>query len=172
MTETTGEESADHPANTGDGPSDRKGYFDILCPESTEARPPSSSNSKYEVNRSTQASSTPANRLVNTNLPKSQQQQDSDAAPSQDNKVGADPIRGALQRSFKAAGRNIKAGTGSYALKQLSEKTQTEHQIEESLRASQNNMTEDESTPDKESFLLGYDAQWCWVESQDDVTFL
>lgn len=23
-----------------------------------------------------------------------------------------------------------------------------------------------------EAVLLGYDAQWCWVESQDDVTFL
>lgn len=22
------------------------------------------------------------------------------------------------------------------------------------------------------SSLLGYDTQWCWVESQDDVTFL
>lgn len=24
----------------------------------------------------------------------------------------------------------------------------------------------------KDTSLLGYDAQWCWVESQDDVTFL
>ncbi|XP_042285350.1 leucine rich adaptor protein 1-like [Thunnus maccoyii] len=168
LAETTGEESADHPPHTGDG----KSYFDMLCPESTEARPPSPSNSKCEVSCSTQASSTPANSLVSANLPKSQPQ-DSDAAPSQDIKVGADPIRRALQRSCKVARRDVKVGAGSFALIQQSAKTQTEHQTQGSLRASQNNMMEeDKSTPDRENVLLGYDAQWCWVESQDDVTFL
>lgn len=44
---------------------------------------------------------------------------------------------------------------------------------EETLRASENNTeeTQEESVPGTE-MLLGYDAQWCWVESQDDVTFL
>ncbi|XP_068593994.1 leucine rich adaptor protein 1-like [Cebidichthys violaceus] len=51
--------------------------------------------------------------------------------------------------------------------------TQTEHQTQESFRALQHNtMEEEESAPNRDSALLGYDAQWCWVESQDDVTFL
>ncbi|KAM7378939.1 hypothetical protein PAMP_004527 [Pampus punctatissimus] len=157
LPETTGEESADHPQHTGDGPSDHKSYFHMLCPESTEAKPQSPSISIYEVSRST-----PADGLVSANVPKSQPQ-DSDVAPSQDIKVGADPIRRALQRSCKAARRDAKASSGR----------QTDHQTQESLRASQNNMLEkDESAPDRENVLLGYDAQWCWVESQDDVTFL
>ncbi|KAM7401137.1 hypothetical protein PAMA_005363 [Pampus argenteus] len=125
--------------------------------ESAEAKPQSPSNSIYEVSRST-----PADGLVSANAPKSQPQ-DSDVAPSQDIRVGADPIRRALQRSCKAARRDAKASTGR----------QTDHQSQESLRDSRNNMLEkDESTPDRENVLLGYDAQWCWVESQDDVTFL
>lgn len=31
---------------------------------------------------------------------------------------------------------------------------------------------EELGTSKKDTSLLGYDAQWCWVESQDDVTFL
>ncbi|XP_031710751.1 leucine rich adaptor protein 1-like [Anarrhichthys ocellatus] len=51
--------------------------------------------------------------------------------------------------------------------------TQTEHQTQESFRALQHNtMEEEESAPNRDSALLGYDAQWCWVESQDDVMFL
>ncbi|CAK6952122.1 leucine rich adaptor protein 1-like [Scomber scombrus] len=170
LAETAGEESTDHPPRTGNDPSDRKNYFNVLCPESTEARPPSPPNSKYEVSYSAQASSSPANGLVSSNLPKSQPQ-DSDAAPSQDIKGGADPIRRALQRSCKASRRDVKMS--SFALTQQSAKTKTEEQTLEGLSVAQNNMTEEnKSTPDRENLLLGYDAQWCWVESQDDVTFL
>lgn len=37
---------------------------------------------------------------------------------------------------------------------------------------SQDRARNSEAADDNEAVLLGYDAQWCWVESQDDVTFL
>lgn len=171
LTETSGEESTDHPPHTDDGDSNHKSFFDTLIPESTEARPASPSSSKLEVSCTThgrhgQTACSPANSLVSASLQKSPPQ-DLDVAPLQDTK-GA--IRRALLRSNR---REVKADNGSCSLTKQPGETQTEHQTQESFRASQNNMTEDEeSAPDKETALLGYDAQWCWVESQDDVTFL
>ncbi|XP_062337831.1 leucine rich adaptor protein 1-like [Osmerus eperlanus] len=43
---------------------------------------------------------------------------------------------------------------------------------EETLRASASNTEDKEQSVPSCEMLLGYDAQWCWVESQDDVTFL
>lgn len=147
-----------------------------MSPESTEARPPRPSTSKSEVSRSTHgrhgaASASPANGLVSAKIQKSKPQ-DSNVAPFQGIKAGADTIRRALLRSSRARGE-VKTDTGSFALTKQSGEKQTEHQSQERLRASQNNMTkEKESAPSRETVLLGYDAQWCWVESQDDVTFL
>ncbi|KAL7387460.1 hypothetical protein ABVT39_023819 [Epinephelus coioides] len=160
LIETSGEESADPPAHTEDGISNHKTYFDMLIPESTEARPLSPSSHG-------QASSSPANGLVSANL-----QKDSDVVPLHDIKGGADTIRRALLRSNRAR-REVKANNGSLSLTKESGEKQTEQQTQESFRASQNSMTkEEEHAPDSETSLLGYDAQWCWVESQDDVTFL
>ncbi|XP_044076858.1 leucine rich adaptor protein 1-like [Siniperca chuatsi] len=172
LTETTAEESEYHPSHSDHGDLNHKTYFDMLSPESTEASPPSPSTAKFEVRHSThgrhgQASSSPANCLASANLPKSQPQ-DSSVAPLQDIKAGADTIRRALLRSSRAR-REVKGDTGSFALNKQSGETQTEHQ---SLGASQKTVEEKESAPNRESSLLGYDAQWCWVESQDDVTFL
>lgn len=62
---------------------------------------------------------------------------------------------------------------GSSAPTKQSGERQTEQKTQEGFRASQNNtMEEEENTSNRETVLLGYDAQWCWVESQDDVTFL
>ncbi|KAM8838943.1 leucine rich adaptor protein 1-like [Synchiropus picturatus] len=36
----------------------------------------------------------------------------------------------------------------------------------------EDNMAEHSGSLSKEALLLAYDAQWCWVESQDDVTYL
>ncbi|KAE8291253.1 Leucine rich adaptor protein 1 Leucine repeat adapter protein 35A [Larimichthys crocea] len=166
LTETTGEESEDHPPHTDHGDSTHKSY---LSPEFTRASPPSPS-SKFEVNCSTQgrhdqASSSPANGLVSANLPKSQPQ-------DLDIKDGAKTIRRALLRSRRAS-RPVIVDNGSFALTKQSEETQTEHQTQDGFRAFQNNtMEKEESPPNKDTILLGYDAQWCWVESQDDVTFL
>ncbi|XP_056246493.1 leucine rich adaptor protein 1-like isoform X1 [Seriola aureovittata] len=159
--------------HTDDGDSDHKSYFDVLSPESTEARPHSPSNFNSEVSGSTHgrhglASSNPANGSVGASLQKSQPQ-DLDMDPFEDVKAGT--IRRALLRSNRP--RN-KVDTGSLTLAQESGETQTEDSLpQESFDASQSKMMEEESSPpDGEKLLLGYDAQWCWVESQDDVTFL
>ncbi|XP_031149126.1 leucine rich adaptor protein 1-like isoform X1 [Sander lucioperca] len=165
LTETaSGEESADHPLHAGDGDLNHKSYFDMLIPESTDARPPRPS-------RHGGPSSSPASGLVSAKLQKSQPQ-DSGVAPLKDIKYGADSIRRALFRSNRAR-REVKADNGSFSLTTQSGETLTEHQTQETFRSSQNNkMVEEESVHNRETALLGYDAQWCWVESQDDVTFL
>uniref|UniRef100_UPI0037E76313 leucine rich adaptor protein 1-like n=1 Tax=Semicossyphus pulcher TaxID=241346 RepID=UPI0037E76313 len=169
LTETTCDDSADPPAHTDHDESNHRGYFYRMSPESTEARPPSPSASVFEVtcvrqSRHGQLSSTPANGLVTASLPKSQPQ-DSNVASLKDNKSGADAIRRALLRSSRAR-KEVKAE--SDVCKQ-SEETQTQ----QSFKASQNDIIKmEESETNRETVLLGYDAQWCWVESQDDVTFL
>lgn len=167
LTEATGEESEDHPPHTEHRDSNDKSYFAVLSPESAEVRPPRPATSKVEVTRSTYGRhgqalyTSPGSGLV------SAQPQDSDATPLRNSKTGADPIRKALLRSSRVR-REVKVDAGSSAVtKQSGEQTQ------ESFRASQNKtMEEEESASNRESVLLGYDAQWCWVESQDDVTFL
>ncbi|XP_029309836.1 leucine rich adaptor protein 1-like [Cottoperca gobio] len=168
LTDTSGEESADHPPHPDDGDSNQQSYFDRQIPKSTEARYPSPSTSKFEVSRSTpgrhnRASSSSANSMVSAKLQRSQ---------PQDIKTGADAIRRALLRSNRAK-REVKADNGIFSLTKQSGETPTEHQTQETFRASQNStIEEEESAPNRETALLGYDAQWCWVESQDDVTFL
>ncbi|XP_059201013.1 leucine rich adaptor protein 1-like [Centropristis striata] len=179
LTEPSGDESADPPPHTDDDDSNLKSYFDTLIPESTEARPPSPSTSSFEVSGATlgrhgRASSSPASSLVGAILQKSPPPQDSHGASLQDMKTSADPIRRALLRSSRAR-REVKADNGGFSLNKQS--VETEQQTQESFRASQNNTVEEEeeeeeSGTNKEMALLGYDAQWCWVESQDDVTFL
>lgn len=147
----------------------------MLSPAFAEARPPSpSSFSEFEVTRSTHspASSGPANGVASASSPRAQPQ-DSAVDLSQDMTAGGlDIIRRALLRSSRAR-REVKVGNGCSAPTKQSEEKQTEHHTQESSRASQNNMMQkEESAPKKETGLLGYDAQWCWVESQDDVTFV
>ncbi len=79
LTETTGEEPEDQPDHTDHGASDHRSYFEMLSTESTEARPPSPLTSKFDFGRASnsrhsQASSIPADGLVNAYLPKSQPQ--------------------------------------------------------------------------------------------------
>ncbi|KAL6104169.1 lurap1 [Pungitius sinensis] len=55
------------------------------------------------------------------------------------------------------------------------EETRTQQQTQKSYRASQHNAMkeeEEEVAPNGDTALLSYDAQWCWVESQDEVTYL
>nr|XP_019963063.1 PREDICTED: leucine rich adaptor protein 1-like [Paralichthys olivaceus] len=146
LTETTGEESAGHRSPHDDADSLHKSYLDVLSPESAGVRLPSPSYSEFEPNT-----------------------QDMDAG--QDFTAGASTIRRALLRSRKAR-KEVKADIGGFS--QESGEIQTEcSPPQESFRASQNDVMEDEEGPSNtETVLLGYDAQWCWVESQDDVTFL
>nr|XP_046265655.1 leucine rich adaptor protein 1-like [Scatophagus argus] len=174
--ESTGEESEDDPPHTDHGDSNHKSYPDMLIPKTAEARSPSLYTSNFTVDHSTcgrhgQASSIPARSLVSASLPHSQPQ-DSHLAPLRDIKSGADTIRRALLRSSMTR-REVKMDIGSFALIKQSEETQKEQQTQESLRASQNNtMEKEENVPNRETVLLGYDAQWSWVESQEDITFL
>lgn len=161
VTETTGEESEDHQLHSDNGHSDRRSHFDVLSPVSTEARPPNPPHSKSAVSCSTETSSTPAKSLVSSNVPSSQY---SDELPSQDIKVCADPLRSALLRSFQPSRSSVEAVVCSFEPKQ---------QSTERNQKTQNDVAEvDESESNRHEGLLGYDAQWRWVESQDDVTFL
>lgn len=145
----------------------------MLSPEFTEARPPSPSSIKFEASGSTHGSydpapSNPANGLVSASLQESQPQ-DSDIEALKDMKAGT--IRRALFRSTKS---RKKVNSGSFIEPQESRETHIEHSVpQESSKAYQSKvLEEEESAPVGENLLLGYDAQWCWVESQDDVTFL
>ncbi|XP_062260897.1 leucine rich adaptor protein 1-like [Platichthys flesus] len=160
LTETSGEDSAGHRSPHDDGDSFHKSYLDVQSPESGAARSPSPSNSEFEPN--------PANGLVNASLQKSQTQE---VEAGQYSTAEAGTIKRALLRSRKAR-KEVKADISG--LTQESEDIPTERgPPQESFRASQNEvMEEQESASPAETFLLGYDAQWCWVESQDDVTFL
>lgn len=76
---------------------------------------------------------------------------------------GGDTIRRALLRSNRGR-REVKVDE-MFAL----QKTPAEMKRDEEPQDSAGNTdTVDNNGAD----LLGYDAQWCWVESQDDVTFL
>ncbi|KAM3866057.1 leucine rich adaptor protein 1-like [Diretmus argenteus] len=160
-----GEESAEPADNNS---SNCGSYLDKLSREATEASPPSPSGSKFEVTCSTRgrhgqpwSSPATANSLVSANLLKLQPQV-SKASPLQDVKTSAEPIRRALVRANTAGRKGLKGGGGSSTLPKLG-----------SLRAcKRDEMEEEQSAPSRDEMLLGYDAQWRWVESQDDVTFL
>ncbi|KAM3604722.1 uncharacterized protein V6R79_015417 [Siganus canaliculatus] len=173
LTESPGEESEEPPPNTGQSDSNHKSCFDMPNPEPSTAKP-SSSNSEITYSmtgRQACASHSPASNLVCANLTKSQLQ-DSSIDPLQDKIGSADTVRRALLRSSWSR-QQVKVNSGSTALAKQSEEAQTEKQTQESFTASQGNQTQkEESLPDRNSMLLGYDAQWSWVESQDDVTFL
>ncbi|KAM8727218.1 leucine rich adaptor protein 1-like [Acanthopagrus schlegelii] len=175
FTETTGEESEDQQPHSDHGDSNHRSGFDMLSPAFADERPPTpSSLSELEVTRSThsQASCSPANGLARASSPRARPQ-DSGVASAQDTTAGGvDIIRRALLRSSMAR-REVKVGDGTPAPSKQSEEKQTERRTQESSRASQNNtMQKEGGAPNKETSLLGYDAQWCWVESQDDVTFV
>ncbi|XP_077415226.1 uncharacterized protein LOC144044590 [Vanacampus margaritifer] len=95
------------------------------------------------VETASRVSSPSTNCLAQTNFQESQSQH------SEDLKVGADPTK------------EFQIGSNSFDLNERSQETkqQTHSSITE----------EDEKMA---AALFGYDAQWCWIESQDDVTFL
>ncbi|XP_060939635.1 leucine rich adaptor protein 1-like [Limanda limanda] len=156
LTETTGEDYAGHRSQHDDGDSFHKSYLDVQSPESGGVRSPSPSNSEFEPNPA-------ANGLVSASLQKSQTH---DVDTAEDG-----TIKRALLRSRKAR-KEVKADISGFT--QESGEIQTERRPpQESFRASQNEvMEEQESASTADTVLLGYDARWCWVESQDDVTFL
>uniref|UniRef100_A0A665UZC1 Leucine rich adaptor protein 1 n=1 Tax=Echeneis naucrates TaxID=173247 RepID=A0A665UZC1_ECHNA len=157
--------------HTDDGDSSHESYFDMLSTQSTEARPSSPSSCRDRAStRGAQglALSNPANGLVHANLQKSQPE-DMGTGPLEDIKAGT--IKRALLRSSRP---RKKVDACSFINMDESEQRHRERSLpQDSFQDSQDKMLGDEdSAPSSETFLLGYDAQWCWVESQDDVTFL
>ncbi|XP_056277530.1 leucine rich adaptor protein 1-like [Pseudoliparis swirei] len=164
LTENSGDEASDHQPHAHDDELNHKSYFDMRIPEFTEERPPSPSIFKLEVSHSTHgsrgpSSSGPANCLGRAKSQKSQPQ-DSDVAPSRFIKDDVGTIRRALLRSSRSR-RNM---NDIFSLTKHSEEIQTKHQ--------HNTMEEEENPPNRDTTLLGYNAPWCWVESQDDHTYL
>ncbi|XP_008292628.1 leucine rich adaptor protein 1-like [Stegastes partitus] len=163
FTETSSVDSADHqpPPHTD---SNHMSYFDVLHSESSGARPPSPESSEFKLGRSAQrssgrASSNPANSLVCADEPKSEPL---DSEVPQRIEGGANTIRRALLRSNK---RKSRVDAGSFV-----RPGETVQQTQDGFSESPSNKEAEEAS--REKALLGYDAQWCWVESQDDVTFL
>lgn len=80
-------------------------------------------------------------------------------------RTGAKTITRALLRSSRFR-RKV-------TVEELVPSAQDEKEAEQKDRPSCNSAGKEEAgSSRKDGSLLGYDAQWCWVESQDDVTFL
>lgn len=149
VTESTGEESEDHLPHAGHD--DSKSVAQIL--ETSEARSPHPFTATCGIH-GTHTSSSPANSL------KRSQRGNSEETPFQDIKSGT--IRRALLRSSWLR-REVRVDNML--------ETQRKDQSLEDIR-NPNTLEKEESPPNEETLLPGYDAQWCWVESKDDVTFL
>lgn len=79
-----------------------------------------------------------------------------------------DPVRSALLRSSRYSRREEKPTINLSKDNYLGEsKTEKELPNFEDTKTKGNKIEQED-----DKMLLGYDAQWCWVESQDDVTFL
>ncbi|XP_041848201.1 uncharacterized protein LOC121644361 [Melanotaenia boesemani] len=173
LNETTSEKPADQgPSHTDCSDSSR---FEMLTSDSSKAKTPSPSSSKFTASHSSHESHgqkqvTSASSLVSANDLRSEKQ-DLNAAQLQNIKSGAETIRRALQRSSRR--RELRFDSGSFAPGRESGEKSKEPPTQQSLSASQSNTAEGKkSSSIEETVLPGYDAQWCWVESQDDVTFL
>ncbi|KAM4557737.1 uncharacterized protein V3H82_017441 [Fundulus diaphanus] len=85
---------------------------------------------------------------------------------------GAETIRRALLRSCKR--KQTKANSGSGAARRDAGEKNSVHLTQENsaLFTSDDTNKEEESSAGGEKELLGYDLQWSWVDSKDDVTFL
>lgn len=154
--ETTSEEAEDHLLQTDQEESSCK-ISDMLSPQSAEASCSSPFTPNCETSSPThsppgQDSPTAADSLVSGHSPASPPE-DYDVSPYI--KTSAKTIRGALLRSSRVR-RKVRVDD-IFAPAKHSDEKEGEQPSQEVAG---------------ETNLLGYDAQWCWVESQDDVTFL
>lgn len=178
VTEPSGDECALHQPHTDRDESDNRSYFDMLSSESAEVRPSSPPTTIFEdvcftQSRNDQLSSTPANFCDDTSLSKAQPW-DLNVLAVRNIRSRGDTIRRALLRSSRKK-KDVRACSDIFISSKQPEEKHTEPQTEESFTDTRENGKEDEEekgVPDKETMLLGYDAQWCWVESQDDITFV
>ncbi|KAK2822052.1 hypothetical protein Q5P01_022117 [Channa striata] len=166
VTETTEEELEDRqPQYKPDGDSDIKSCFKVMGLQSTGARPPARSDSNgEEVISDTHGER--ARAQTSAKLQKSQPT-DLNTAQLQAGRSVAKTIKRALARSSRVR-REVIVDSSFFLTKQSGE-TQTAHQTREGFKASHSSAA---NTPDTKKLLPGYDTQWSWVGSQDDVTFL
>lgn len=163
----------------------RTNYFDQRNSESTKEGPPNHSGFKSGLSctteeRHSQAWSSPNAATANKSLSGAHQlelqPQVSDIAQTQaEYRIHiADPLRRALVRSSMTARRGLTGGGLSAPSLKTEEDTPTHCGLpRESPRGYENSVAvAEQSMPSREEVLLGYDAQWRWVESEDDVTFL
>ncbi|MEQ2258689.1 hypothetical protein XENORESO_006999, partial [Xenotaenia resolanae] len=136
--------------------------------ETSEPRAASAYKS-LKVENYSQVPLTAANSLVSADVPKSQTLGSSSARLHIRN--GAETIRRALLRSSRR--RQLKADSGPTATSQNVGEKNSVHLTQENLTVFKSDeVKKEESSAGDEKELLGYDAQWSWVESKDDVTFL
>lgn len=156
-TQTSAEDLIHQSLHTADSFIDHKSPF-LLSSEYTQGRHHSRLSAKYETSHS------PRSRPGQAES----QPQASDGALIE-KKTDTDPIRSALLRSGRISRRSI----GLFR-DYDPEEAPTLLQQQESFKDFQNDRTngDEKIRQEEEKVLLGYDAQWCWVESQDDVTFL
>lgn len=140
--------------------------------DSSEPRPPNDSDgSNFATQNEARArrlvafscaSSGPANSSFSDASPQSQSANSSDTTVHGISS-GCDTIRRALLRS--------KRGRGDVNVDNLFPRRKTPGEIKRDNEP-QDSTGNTDTVENNEAILLGYDAQWCWVESQDDVTFL
>lgn len=107
------------------------------------------------------ASSGPANSSFSDASPQSQPVNSNETAFHGISSSG-DSIRRALLRSNRGR-RDVKVDM--FPLHETPGEMKRDDESQDSTRNT-------DTVEDNGAVLLGYDAQWCWVESQDDVTFL
>uniref|UniRef100_A0A087Y2M9 Leucine rich adaptor protein 1 n=1 Tax=Poecilia formosa TaxID=48698 RepID=A0A087Y2M9_POEFO len=129
--------------------------------ETSELQSPSES---IQVESYAQAPLPAANSLDSADTPKSEALELGSARFHIRN--GAETIKRALLRSSRR--KQLKAASQDAGEKNSERPTQQSL----SVFNRQEVKDEDESSAGGEKDLLGYDAQWSWVESKDDVTFL
>ncbi|XP_038134828.1 leucine rich adaptor protein 1-like [Cyprinodon tularosa] len=137
--------------------------------EETSPEPESASSSRsIEVESYSLAPLTAASSLVGTDVPKSQVLES--GLTRLHIRTGAETIRRVLLRSCKR--RQLKPDSGGVAGSQDVGERHSTLLPQETLTFQSHEVKKDEFSAGDESDLLGYDAQWSWVDSKDDVTFL
>lgn len=140
---------------------------DLKPPHAETFEPSSESPSK--VNKVESCSQAPLTAASRADAPESRTPESSSVRLHIRN--GAETIKRALLRSSRR--KQLKAGSAtSQAIGEKNSNIQ-KHPNQESLTVFKSQGVEkEEASADRDEELLDYDAQWSWVGSKDDVTFL
>ncbi|XP_032420589.1 leucine rich adaptor protein 1-like [Xiphophorus hellerii] len=133
----------------------------------SETSEPQSPSKSILVESHTQGPLSAANSLLSADAPKSEAPESGSARFHIRN--GAETIKRALLRSSRR--KQLKAAGQDAGEKNSERPTQQSLSVFKRQEVKKDE-DEEESSAGGEKDLLGYDAQWSWVESKDDVTFL